>query len=139
MSDNYKGQLQALCAKQGFQPPTYHTTRDGKPHSPAWVVTVSYGENTYVVPSAIPGTKKRAEQVAARQVLERMGEIVKTLKSEAEIIDTLFFAYDLLKDRPFLHPKGIADALGIREKAARRYKENMSPNLGHEPQRRRDS
>lgn len=118
MSDNYKGQLQALCAQQGLLPPTYHTTRDGKPHSPAWAVTVSYGDSTYVVPSVIPGIKKRAEQVAARQVLERMGEIVKTLKSEAEIIDTLFSAYDLLKDRPFLHPKGIAGELGIREKAA---------------------
>lgn len=52
-----------------------------------------------------------------------MGEIVKTLKLEAEIIDTLFSAYDLLKDRPFLHSKGIAGVLGIREKAARRYKE----------------
>ena len=121
MSENYKGQLQTVCAQRELASPTYHTTRDGRPHSPAWHVTVSYGDQTYVTETPIAGTKKHAEHVAAKQVLVLLGERLPTNASESVVIETLFAVWDLLKARPHAQPKGIAETLGISHRAAVRY------------------
>jgi hypothetical protein len=126
MTENYKGQLQAILAKRRFEPPKYRTVRDGKPHETVWHVTVTYGNQTHVVPESIPGSRKHAEQVAAKQVLELMGERIATPSSEALVIETLFNAYNLLKEQPHVLPQGVAGRLGVSLRAGRRYKRYAS-------------
>ena len=64
---NYKGILQQYCQKRALGDLTYETNQQGTPNEPSWIVTVKYGETTYTTPAQIRGSKRWAEQVAAKQ------------------------------------------------------------------------
>ena len=67
---NYKGMLQQLCHARNLGEPVYESIQQGKPDSPSWIVTVKYGQSSYITPAPIRGSKRLAEQSAAEQVLE---------------------------------------------------------------------
>ena len=68
--NNYKGELQNYCHMQRLPIPTYHSVAEGPPNEPSWIVTVKWGDNEYTTPEPIGGSKKYAEQMAAKQVLK---------------------------------------------------------------------
>ena len=70
--ENYKGLLQQYCQKRALGDLIYETDQRGTPNEPSWIVTVKYGETTYTTPAPIPGSKRLAEKMAAKQVLERI-------------------------------------------------------------------
>jgi ribonuclease-3 len=64
--------LQEWAQARGLGLPEYTlTAREGPPHAPVFLVTVSVGERTG---SGSAGTKRAAEQDAARNLLERMNQ-----------------------------------------------------------------
>ena len=67
---NYKGMLQQLCHARNLGEPVYESIQQGKPDSPSWIVTVKYGQSSYITPAPVRGSKRLAEQSAAEQVLE---------------------------------------------------------------------
>lgn len=67
---NYKGMLQQHCQNRNLERPVYETIQRGPANAPSWMVIVKYGGVTYTTPSPIPGGKRFAEQMAARQILE---------------------------------------------------------------------
>ena len=69
---NYKGILQQYCQKRALGVLTYETDQQGTPNEPSWIVIVKYGETTYTTPAPIRGSKRWAEQMAAKQVLEQI-------------------------------------------------------------------
>ena len=70
--ENYKGILQQYCQKRALGDLIYETDQRGTPNEPTWIVTVKYGETTYTTPSPIRGSKRWAEKIAAKQVLEQI-------------------------------------------------------------------
>ena len=70
--ENYKGILQQYCQKWTLRDLTYETDQQGTPNEPSWVVTVKFGDTTYTTPAPIRGSKRWAEQMAAKQLLEQM-------------------------------------------------------------------
>ncbi len=68
-SVNYKGAVQELLQKYGMEPPVYQTEKEGKDNAPVFKAVVrvmdvtAYGEG---------GSKKEAEQNAARSLLEKL-------------------------------------------------------------------
>ncbi len=70
--ENYKGILQQHCQKWALRDLTYETDQQGTPNEPIWVVTVKFGETTYTTPAPIRGSKRWAEQMAAKQALEQI-------------------------------------------------------------------
>ena len=70
--ENYKGILQQYCQKWALRDLTYETDQQGTPNEPSWVVTVNFGETTYTTPAPIRGSKRWAEQMAAKQALEQI-------------------------------------------------------------------
>ncbi len=68
--ENYKGILQQYCQKRALGNPVYETVHEGTPNEPSWVVTVKYGEATYTTLDPIRGSKRLAEHIAAKQILE---------------------------------------------------------------------
>ena len=70
--ENYKGILQQYCQKRVLGDLTYETDQQGTPNEPSWIVIVKYGETTYTTPAPIRGSKRWAEQMAAKQVLEQI-------------------------------------------------------------------
>ena len=72
MVENYKGILQQYCQKRALGDLTYETDQQGTPNEPSWIVIVKYGETTYTTPAPIRGSKRWAEQMAAKQVLEQI-------------------------------------------------------------------
>ena len=72
MVEDYKGILQQYCQKRALGNLTYQTDRQGTPNEPSWIVTVNYGETTYTTPAPIRGSKRLAEKMAAKQILELM-------------------------------------------------------------------
>ena len=71
-AENYKGILQQYCQKRALGDLTYVTGQQGTPNEPSWTVTVKYGETTYTTPAPIRGSKRWAEKMAAKQVLEQI-------------------------------------------------------------------
>jgi hypothetical protein len=67
---NYKGELQQYCQKRGLGPPVYDSVHHGTPNDPSWIITITYGSSTYTTPEPIRGSKRNAEHLAAKQVLE---------------------------------------------------------------------
>ena len=86
---NYKGLLQQLCHARNLGEPVYESIQQGKSDSPSWVVTVKYGQSSYITRAPIHGSKRLAEQMAAEQVLE-------TIESRQEA----FLAGDALDGEP---------------------------------------
>ena len=72
MVEDYKGILQQYCQKRALGNLTYETDQQGTPNEPSWIVTVKYGETTYITPAPIRGSKRTAEKMAAKQILELM-------------------------------------------------------------------
>ena len=72
MVEDYKGILQQYCQKRALGNLTYETDQHGTPNEPSWIVTVKYGEMIYTTPAPIRGSKRWAEKMAARQVLEQI-------------------------------------------------------------------
>ena len=70
--ENYKGVLQQYCQKRALGVLTYETDQQGTPNEPSWIVIVKYGETTCTTPAPIRGSKRWAEQMAAKQVLEQI-------------------------------------------------------------------
>ena len=70
--ENYKGLLQHYCQKRALGDLIYHTDQRGTANEPSWIVTVKYGETTYTTAAPIRGSKRWAEQMAAKQVLEQI-------------------------------------------------------------------
>ena len=70
--ENYKGLLQQYCQKRALGNLAYETDQQGTPNEPSWIVTVKYGETTYTTPAPIRGSKRLAEKMAAKQILERI-------------------------------------------------------------------
>ena len=70
--ENYKGILQQYCQKRALEDLIYEIDQQGTPNEPSWIVTVKYGETTYTTPAPIRGSKRWAEQVAAKQALEQI-------------------------------------------------------------------
>ena len=68
--ENYKGILQQYCQKRALGNLTYEADQQGTSNEPSWIVTVKYGETTYTTPAPIPGSKRWAEKMAAKQILE---------------------------------------------------------------------
>lgn len=67
---NFKGLLQQLCHTRNLGRPVYESIQQGKPDAPSWIVTVKYGQSSYITPAPIRGSKRFAEQMAAEKVLE---------------------------------------------------------------------
>ena len=72
MVEDYKGLLQQYCQKRALGDLIYETDQQGAPNEPSWIVTVKYGETTYTTPTPIRGSKRLAEKMAAKQILERI-------------------------------------------------------------------
>lgn len=70
--ENYKGLLQHYCQKRALGDLIYHTDQRGTANEPSWIVTVKYGETTHTTSAPIRGSKRLAEQMAAKQVLEQI-------------------------------------------------------------------
>lgn len=70
--ENFKGILQQYCQQRALGNLIYETDQQGTPNEPSWIVTVKYGETTYTTPTPIPGSKRWAEKMAAKQVLEQI-------------------------------------------------------------------
>ena len=70
--ENYKGILQQYCQTRALGDLSYETDQQGTPNEPSWVVTVKYGETTYTTPAPIRGSKRWAEKMAAKQILEQI-------------------------------------------------------------------
>ena len=70
--ENYKGLLQHYCQKRALGDLIYHTDQQGTANEPSWIVTVKYGATTYTTPAPIRGSKRWAEKMAAKQVLEQI-------------------------------------------------------------------
>ncbi len=70
--ENYKGLLQQYCQRRALGDLIYETDQQGTPNEPSWTVTVKYGETTYTTPAPIRGSKRWAEKIAAKQVLEQI-------------------------------------------------------------------
>ena len=69
---NYKGLLQQYCQLRGVDPPTYGATQCGSSHQPSWLVTVEYGDESYKTPAPVVGSRKMAEQIAAKQIIKEI-------------------------------------------------------------------
>ena len=67
---NYKGNLQHYCQKHDLVIPTYDAVQSGLSNAPTWIVTVKWGDSEHTTPEPIQDTKKFAEHMAAKQVLE---------------------------------------------------------------------
>lgn len=66
-----KTTLQELVQARGEAPPTYtETARDGPPHAPVFTIAVQLADGTTA--SASAGSKRAAEQAAARMLLDRL-------------------------------------------------------------------
>ena len=50
--------------------PSYEVTQFGSPNEPSWGVEVRYGRARHSTPEPLRGSKRLAEQIAAKQVLE---------------------------------------------------------------------
>ena len=72
MVENYKGILQQYCQKRALGDLIYETDQQGTPNEPSWIVTVKYGQTTYTTPAPIRGSKRWAEKIAAKQILEQL-------------------------------------------------------------------
>ncbi len=70
--EDYKGILQQYCQKRALENLTYETDQQGPLNEPSWIVTVKYGETTYTTPAPIRGSKRFAEKMAAKQILEQI-------------------------------------------------------------------
>ena len=70
--DNFKGILQQYCQQRALGNLIYETDQQGTPNEPSWIVTVKYGETAYTTPTPIRGSKRWAEKMAAKQVLEQI-------------------------------------------------------------------
>lgn len=70
--ENFKGILQQYCQQRALGDLTYETDQQGTPNEPSWIVTVKYGVATYTTPTPIRGSKRWAEKMAAKQVLEQI-------------------------------------------------------------------
>ena len=70
--ENFKGILQQYCQQRALGDLTYETDQQGTPNEPSWIVTVKYGVTTYTTPTPIRGSKRWAEKMAAKQVLEQI-------------------------------------------------------------------
>ena len=68
--ENYKGILQEYCHVRNLGDPSYEVTQFGGPNEPRWGVEVKYGQARHSTPEPLCGSKRFAEQIAAKQVLE---------------------------------------------------------------------
>ena len=68
--ENYKGILQEYCHVRNLESPVYETVQHGSPNQPSWNVTIRYGQSSFVTPDLVLGSKRVAEQTAAKQLLE---------------------------------------------------------------------
>ena len=91
---NYKGLLQQYWLLRGVEPPTYGSAQCGSSHQPSWLVTVEYGDKNHKTSEPIIGSKKMAEQIAAKQIVKEIditqkaflaGEPITDVKSEEHI------------------------------------------------------
>ncbi len=71
---NYKGLLIQYCQERGLSHPQFSETQHGTPDAPSWKVTVVYGDRVHETAEPIPGAKKGAHQLAAKQILETIHE-----------------------------------------------------------------
>ena len=70
IDENYKGLLQEYCHVRNLGDPSYEVTQFGSPNEPRWGVEVRYGQTRHSTPEPLRGSKRFAEQIAAKQVLE---------------------------------------------------------------------
>ncbi len=71
---NYKGLLIQYCQERGLSQPQFTETKHGTPDAPSWKVTVHYGDRIHEMTDPIPGAKKEAHQLAAKQVLDTISQ-----------------------------------------------------------------
>ena len=69
---NYKSDLQHYCHQQKLAVPTYTSVQEGPSNAPSWMVTVRWSDSEYTTPNPIQGSKKHAEHMAAKQVMESL-------------------------------------------------------------------
>lgn len=70
IAENYKGLLQEYCHVRNLGDPSYEVTQFGSPNEPSWGVEVRYGRARHSTPEPLHGSKRLAEQIAAKQVLD---------------------------------------------------------------------
>ena len=70
--ENYKGIFQEYCYARNLGDPVYESTPHGHQSEPSWNVTVRYGQSIYTTPNPVRGSKRFAEQIATRQLLEQI-------------------------------------------------------------------
>ncbi len=68
---NYKGALQEFLQKQGLEPPMYETEKSGKDNAPIFRATATAAGNSA---QGEGGSKKEAEQEAAKRLLEQLSK-----------------------------------------------------------------
>ena len=90
IDENYKGRLQEYCHLRNLGDPTYEVTQHGSPNEPSWSVEIQYGQARHITPEALRGSKRFAEQMAAKQALDAI-----ELRQEA------FLAGSTLQDEAF--------------------------------------
>ncbi len=74
LDGNYKGLLIQYCQERGLSYPQFSETQHGTSDAPSWKVTVQYGDRVHETAEPIPGAKKGAHQLAAKQILETIHE-----------------------------------------------------------------
>ena len=67
---DYKSDLQHYCHQQKLAVPTYISVQEGPSNAPSWMVAVKWNDSEYTTPEPIQGSKKHAEHMAAKQVME---------------------------------------------------------------------
>ena len=70
IGENYKGLLQEYCHERNLGDPAYEVTQFGSPNEPSWCVEVKYGDARHTTTEPLRGSKRFAEQIAAKQALE---------------------------------------------------------------------
>ena len=71
-TQNHKGALQEWLQGKGEQPPVYKTVKSGKDNAPVFEATVTaMGQNAF----GAGGSKKEAEQQAAKTLLDKLGNL----------------------------------------------------------------
>ena len=71
---NYKGLLQQYCLLRYPSPPVYETRKITVENDnlPQWMVSIQCAKDTFETSKPISGSKKHAEQEAAKQLMEKL-------------------------------------------------------------------
>ena len=139
--ENFKGILQQYCQQRALGNLIYDTDQRGTPNEPSWIVTVKYGEATYTTPTPIRGSKRWAEKMAAKQVLEQIESHQEAFLAGDSIGTTDMRAQSTEMSSPkslYVPTELVTTALGIAnhrlngQQRGTRYRDSVQSKQGNE-------